>query len=86
MAAGKIIVIDGGDASGKATQTALLAVRLQADGVDVAQLDFPRYYDNQVGKLLRECLDGKRGDFMNIDPRITSVLFAADRVESKPKD
>lgn len=81
-ARGKIIVIEGGDASGKATQTALLTERLEAAGQDVVQLDFPRYHSNHVGTLLRECLDGKRGDFMNIDPRITSLLFAADRVES----
>lgn len=80
---GKLIVIEGGDAAGKATQAALLTSRLLGEGVLVTQLNFPQYETNHVGKLLRECLDGKRGDFMAIDPKITAVLFSVDRLESK---
>ena len=82
---GKIIVIDGGDGAGKATQVQLLAKRLEREGVIVETLDFPNYDQNTFGKLIRECLDGKRGDFMAVDPRIASTLYAADRFESKPK-
>lgn len=82
---GKLIVIDGGDGAGKATQVALLVKRLQADGLLVETLDFPQYTQNTFGKLLRECLDGKRGDFMAVDARIASTLYAADRFESKPR-
>jgi len=82
---GKLIVIDGGDGAGKATQVALLAKRLQADGHKVETLDFPQYTQNHFGKLLRECLDGKRGDFMAVDARIASTLYAADRFETKPR-
>ena len=77
-------VIDGADGSGKATQTKLLVNRLQADGYEVETIDFPRYEQNHFGKLLRECLDGERGDFLKLDPRIASVVFAADRFESAP--
>ena len=83
--AGKLIVIEGGDASGKETQAKLLAERLTAAGKNVQLLDFPQYDENQIGGLIRECLDGKRGNFMSIDARIASVLFAADRFESKAK-
>ncbi|MCA9360630.1 thymidylate kinase [Candidatus Nomurabacteria bacterium] len=77
-----LFVIDGSDGSGKATQVALLGERLGAEGHQVKTIDFPRYTDNKFGKLLRECLDGKRGDFMKMDPRIASTLYAADRFES----
>jgi len=82
---GKIIVLDGKDGSGKATQTTLLAERISSEGFDVETLDFPRYDSNVLGGLIRECLDGKLGDFLALDPKITSVLYAADRFESKTK-
>jgi len=81
--AGKLIVIEGGDGAGKATQAKLLIDRLLSDGHQVKTLDFPRYIDNQFGRLIRECLDGKRGDFMQMDPRVVAALYAADRFESK---
>lgn len=81
---GKIIVIEGKDGSGKATQTKLLFERLVSLGYAVETLDFPQYSTNVHGKLLRECLDGKHGDFLSVDPKIASVLYAADRFESKP--
>lgn len=82
---GKLVVIDGGDGAGKATQVKMLVDRLLKEGYEVETLDFPRYQENLVGKLLRQCLDGKRGNFMEVDARIASVLYAADRYETKPK-
>lgn len=79
---GKLIVIDGTDGSGKATQTELLVKRLTQAGQKVRKIDFPRYTENVFGKLLRECLDGKHGDFIATDPKIASTLYAADRFES----
>ena len=83
MQTGKLIVIEGGDSAGKATQAGRLRERLLAEGHEVETLDFPQYDSNTFGQLLRECLSGERGDFMNLDPRITSTLYAADRFESK---
>ena len=80
---GKLIVIEGADGSGKATQSRRLVERLLEEGYAAKLLDFPRYADNLFGKLIRECLDGKRGDFMAVDARIASVLYAADRYESR---
>ena len=80
---GKLIVIDGTDGSGKATQTKLLVARLKRDGARVRTLDFPRYEENFFGKLLSRCLHGAYGKFSELDPHITSVLYAADRFESK---
>lgn len=85
MKKGKLIVIDGSDGSGKATQSRLLVERLKREKYKVATLDFPQYENNTFGKLLGECLSGERGDFRNLDPYIASTLYAVDRFESKEK-
>ncbi len=82
---GKLIVIDGTDGSGKATQTKLLVKRLKEKGIRVRTLDFPQYASNFFGKFLDECLHGKQEGFSTLDPHVTSVLYAADRFESKKK-
>lgn len=80
---GKLIVIDGGDNVGKATQADLLMRRLVEEGVAVGKLDFPRYSQNTFGHLLQDCLRGRCGDFMGLHPKISATLFAADRFEAK---
>lgn len=91
---GTLIVIDGADGAGKATQTKLLVERLRSEGHVVETMSFPAYETNTFGKLIRECLlgergdfrkDGKMGDFASLDPRIASTLYAADRFESRPQ-
>ncbi len=82
MKKGKLIVVDGIDGSGKATQVKMLAERLKTAGHKVKTIDFPRYYDNFFGKLIGEYLSGMYGDFTEIDPRVGSLLYAADRFES----
>lgn len=67
---------------GKATQTALLTEKLRKLGVKVKKIDFPRYYENFFGELIGDCLGGKYGNFISVDPHIASVLYAADRWES----
>ena len=79
---GRLIVIDGIDGVGKATQTALLARRLRKEGIKAKAVTFPNYYENFFGKLIGEYLSGKYGDFIKVNPRIASVLYAADRFES----
>lgn len=82
---GKFIVIDGIDGTGKATQTELLVKRLRKLKEPVQKIDFPGYERTVFGKLIGECLAGKRGNFVEIDPRIGSALYAADRFESKDR-
>lgn len=82
---GKLIVIDGTDGSGKATQVALLAARLKKEGHKVQVLDFPEYYNNFFGKFVGHCLSEQYYNWTNIHPKIASIAYAADRWESKEK-
>lgn len=82
---GKFIAIEAPDGCGKKTQVALLIKRFKKEGYKVRTIDFPQYYDNFFGKLIGECLAGEHGDFAKLDPKIASVLYAADRYESSKK-
>ena len=82
---GKLIVIDGTDGSGKATQTELLIKHLKKDGRKVKVVDFPDYYSNFFGKFIGHCLSEQYYNFVKVHPKIVSVLYAADRFESKDK-
>jgi dTMP kinase len=79
---GKLIVIDGTDGSGKATQVALLEASLKKQGHKVKLVDFPEYYKNFFGKFIGHCLSEQYYNFINVHPKIASVLYAADRFES----
>ena len=86
MKKGTFIVIDGTDGTGKATQTDLLVKKLTKHKIKVKTIDFPQYKNNFFGALIGECLAGKYGvDYINIDPHIISVMYAADRWESSSK-
>lgn len=82
---GKLIVIDGTDGSGKATQIDLLVKHLKKDGLKVKLVDFPEYYSNFFGKFIGHCLSEQYYNFVKIHPKIASVLYAADRYESGDK-
>lgn len=80
---GKLIVIDGTDGSGKCTQVTLLTGRLKKEGYTVKVVDFPEYYKNFFGKFIGHCLSEQYFNFIKVHPKIASVLYAADRWESK---
>ncbi len=76
------MVLEGNDGSGKATQSELLLQRLRKEGQEAEKVDFPKYDGNTFGALIGECLAGKHGDFLNLDPKVASSLYALDRFES----
>ena len=85
MKRGKLIVIDGTDGSGKATQVNLLRSRLTKEGYTVKLLDFPEYYKNFFGKFIGHCLSEQYYNWINVHPKIASISYAADRWESSSK-
>lgn len=76
---GILIAIDGVDASGKQTQTELLALRLKNEGIYIRQVSFPAY-DNPSSTLVKMYLNGEFGSHpSDVNAYATSVLFASDR-------
>jgi len=81
--AGKLIVIDGGDGSGKATQTQLLVDYLKHHHIPVKVYDFPRYYTSFHGRMVGRYLAGEFGDLNGINPYLSSLAYALDRASAK---
>lgn len=76
---GKLIAIDGVDASGKQTQTTLLLSRLEKEGREVKMVSFPAY-DKPTSILVKMYLNGEFGENpSDVNAYATSTLFAADR-------
>ena len=83
---GKLIVIEGTDCSGKETQTKMLTKRLEKENIACVRLCFPNY-DSPTGKIVGGPYLGK--DYIcdgwfpegatNVDPKVSSLYYAADR-------
>lgn len=82
---GKLIVIEGADGAGKATQARLLTERLIAEGMSVERMEFPHYEGTFFGSYIKEWIDEVHGNFVDMDPRLAAILFAGDRFETKEK-
>ena len=83
---GKLIVIEGTDCSGKETQTKMLVERLEKLNIKCERLSFPMY-DTPTGKIVGGPYLGKDyicdGWFeegaVNVNPKVSSLYYAADR-------
>lgn len=86
MTKGRLIVIEAGDGSGKATQSAKLHSRLQAEGYTVRKVDYPNYQSDSSA-LIKMYL---RGDFGSepdaVNPYAASAFYAVDRIASYKKE
>jgi len=80
---GKLIVIEGADGSGKATQTKLLKAYLEQKNYPVETIDFPRYWDSFHGKTIARYLKGEFGDVDSVSPYLISLAYSLDRATAK---
>ena len=79
---GKLIVFEGTDGSGKATQARMMAERLKREGISFREIDFPRYgnpFAEPARLYLQGVLGSKPGD---VSAYAASVLYAVDRFAS----
>ena len=83
---GKLIIIEGSDGSGKATQTEKLFQRLLFEKFRVKKIEFPNYA-SQSSALVKMYLNGEFGtDPDTISPYIASSFYAVDRYASFKKE
>ena len=83
---GRLIVFEGTDGSGKATQSKLLLERLQREGFDCRPLTFPRYGKPSAAPL-EEYLHGAYGSHPEaVNAYAASTFFAVDRYASYQQD
>ena len=73
-----LVVIEGSDKAGKATQTLLLKEGLEKKGLRVATLSFP-VYDTRIGEEIRAFLHGER----EYPIQVRHMLLSANRWEKK---
>lgn len=82
----KLIVIEGTDCSGKATQTKILKEKLQENGYSVFSFDFP-HYESPTGKIIGGPYLGQEEiskcwfeeGAVNVDAKVSSMFYAIDR-------
>ena len=82
MRTNTLIAFEGIDGSGKTVQVKLLAARLRKQGHQVATFHSPRY-DKPIGKLVKDALHGKHGDFRNLSPYYSALPYLLDFATTK---
>ncbi len=79
---GKLIVIEGLDSSGKATQSEILKQRLENEGFKVMKITFPDY-ESQSSALVKMYLNGEiSGKAEGVNAYAASSFYAVDRYVS----
>ena len=79
---GKLLVLEGTDASGKSTQFERLCQALDARGIEYRRLVFPRYKE-ESSALIRMYLGGQFGTHPDdVSAYTASTFFAVDRYAS----
>lgn len=82
MNKGRLIVIEAGDGSGKATQAGKLFALLSGEGYQVRKVDYPNYQSDSSA-LIKMYLRGDFGaDPGAVNPYAASAFYAVDRLAS----
>ena len=83
---GRLIVFEGTDGSGKATQSQLLCERLEQEGLTYRKITFPRY-GKPSAAMVEEYLRGNLGKSAgDVNAFAASVFYAVDRYASYKQD
>lgn len=83
---GKLIVFEGTDGSGKATQARLLCRHLEEEGTPFREINFPRY-GKPSAAMVQEYLDGNLGRHPgDVNAFAASMFFSMDRYASYKQD
>ena len=86
MSNSKIIVIEGTDGSGKATQTKMLMDKLKEQGMRVYTTSFPNY-ESRSSELVKMYLAGEIAENANdVSAKAASIFYAADRYITYKKE
>ena len=80
---GKLIVIDGADGAGKATQTEMLRQYFKKHKIKNKYISFPRYKTSFHGDLIARFLKGEFGGNRDVSPYLASLAFALDRLTAR---
>lgn len=78
---GKLIVIDGADGAGKATQTDLLIKYCKQHHLKSKFISFPRYKTSFHGRHVGKFLSGEFGE--HVSPYMSSLAFSLDRLTAR---
>ncbi len=85
MSRGRLIAIEGGDGSGKATQAELTRQYIEETlGRPVMKASFPRYGE-ESSLFVQKYLNGEYGDIDAMPPEVVALLFATDRMAGTPE-
>ncbi len=82
---GKLIVLEGGDGSGKTTQFRLLIKLLKQKNISYRTFKFPRHGKPFFGKMVDEYLNNGFGPADKVHPKLASLIYAMDRWEASQK-